>query len=460
MKSMLAIFGGALGIYIVIVMLIAVGPAIDLSQTPPGPGVKPLTPLEAEGREVYAGNGCGYCHTQQVRPLPEDKVFGRPSAPGDFTYQTPELLGSERTGPDLTNVGNRRGEIWQYIHLYDPRAVSPRSIMPDFRFLFRVVDKVPKGETAVPLPPKFAPAHGKVIPTQKAKALVAYLMSLKQAPIPGYKMNGGMGGAASAAPSAPAPGKASGGYSYDAAKGKQVYTSTCASCHQDNGEGLPGAFPPLKGNPAVTADDPTLQIKTVLHGAHGRTIEGVKYGGAMPGFASQLDDTQIADMINYERSSWGNNAKHVTPRQVAAVRAGKPATASSAPAASAPANGAAAAAAGGYSYDTAKGKKLFDGTCAACHQASGEGLPGVFPPLKGNAVVDNADPGRHIDTVLHGAHGLTIGGVKYPGAMPPFAGQLSDAEIADIINYERSSWGNHAKHVTPAEVSARRAKGQ
>ncbi|HZX69475.1 MAG TPA: cbb3-type cytochrome c oxidase subunit II, partial [Rhodanobacter sp.] len=87
MKRLLLIAGGALGIYIVIVMLVAVLPAIDLSRTPPGPGVLPLTALQAEGRDVFVANGCGYCHTQQVRPLPEDKVFGRPSAPGDFAYQ-------------------------------------------------------------------------------------------------------------------------------------------------------------------------------------------------------------------------------------------------------------------------------------------------------------------------------------------------------------------------------------
>jgi cytochrome c oxidase cbb3-type subunit 2 len=84
-------------------------------------------------------SGCSYCHTQQVRPLPQDAVFGRPSAPGDFTYQTPELLGSERTGPDLTNVGARQAStVWQYIHLYNPRAVVPQSIMPAFEWLFEV----------------------------------------------------------------------------------------------------------------------------------------------------------------------------------------------------------------------------------------------------------------------------------------------------------------------------------
>ena len=326
MKKLLMIVGGALAIYIVIVMLIAVIPAIDLSATPPGPGVQPLTALQAEGRDVFVANGCSYCHTQQIRPLPEDKVFGRPSAPGDFVYQTPELLGSERTGPDLTNVGTSKpSDVWQYIHLFDPRAVVPESIMPNFKFLFRVVEDVPPGETAVPVPAGFAPATGKVIPTQQAKALVAYLLSLKQTAIPGYKMNGGMGGTTDATPmaaaaTAAAPASA-GAYSYDAAKGESLFSANCSACHQTTGEGIPGAFPPLKGNAAVDNADPTLHIHTVLNGAHGVTIGGVAYSSVMPPFASQLNDADIADIINYERSSWGNHAKPVTPADVATVRA-------------------------------------------------------------------------------------------------------------------------------------------
>ncbi|HJR12844.1 MAG TPA: cytochrome c [Rhodanobacteraceae bacterium] len=324
MKKLLAIAGGALGIYIVIVLFIAVIPGVELSQTPPGPGVQPLTPLEAEGRAVFAANGCGYCHTQQIRPLPEDKVFGRPSAPGDFAYQTPELLGSERTGPDLTNVGNTKpSDVWQYIHLYDPRAVEPESIMPNFKFLFRVVDQVPAGDTAVPVPAAFAPGAGKVIPTQKAKALVAYLLSLKQPSIPGYAMHPGAAVAApvpapgSAAPATPASGA---GYRYEAAKGAALFAANCSACHQATGEGIPGAFPPLRGNAAVDNPDPTLHIHTVLQGAHGVTIGGVEYTSVMPPFAGQLSDEDIANIVNYERSSWGNHAKPVTSTQVAALR--------------------------------------------------------------------------------------------------------------------------------------------
>ena len=324
MNKLTKIAGGAGLIYIVIVMAIAVIPSIDLSQTPPGPGVLPLTPLQDEGRAVFASNGCGYCHTQQVRPIAEDKVFGRASAPGDFAYQTPELLGSARIGPDLTNVGNSKpSDVWQYIHLYDPRAVVPESIMPNFKFLFSVVDQLPAGETAVPVPAQFAPDHGAVIPTQQAKALVAYLLSLKQAPLPGFAMNGGMGGpaAVNAVPAvAPAPAQP-GGYSYDAAKAKSLFSANCAACHQASGEGLSGAFPPLKGNAAVAAADPTLHIDTVLHGASGVVIGGVKYPSVMPPFAGQLSDAEIADIVNYERSSWGNHGKPVTPHEVAALRA-------------------------------------------------------------------------------------------------------------------------------------------
>ena len=108
MNKLALIVGGSTLLYAGLAFLMGVLPGIELSRIPASAGVEPLTALEAQGREVYVANGCSYCHTQQVRPLAEDKVFGRPSAAGDFKYQTPELLGSERTGPDLTNIGVRQ----------------------------------------------------------------------------------------------------------------------------------------------------------------------------------------------------------------------------------------------------------------------------------------------------------------------------------------------------------------
>ncbi len=462
MKEMIKIIGGAALLYLVIVMLIAVLPAIDLSKTPAGPGVVPLTPLEAHGRQVFAANGCAYCHTQQVRPTPADANLGRPMSPGDFKYRTPVLAGSERTGPDLTNVGTTRGsDVWQYIHLYDPRAVEPDSIMPNFKFLFRVVDTVPEGETAVPLPPQFAPKHGHVIPTADAKALVAYLLSLKQTKIPGYSMNGAMGGTTSAAAPSTAGGTSAAG---DTAQGASLYSSHCAACHQASGAGLPGAFPPLKGNAVVQDRDPTEHIHVVLNGLHGKAIDGVTYGGAMPPFAGLLNDADIAAIINHERTSWGNAAPTVTAADVKAVRDGKPVAApttpATAPAVASPTAAATPAAAekSAYQFDAKRGDALYASTCAACHQASGEGLPGAFPPLKGNPAVLADDPAEHLSTILHGVHGKTINGQTYSSPMPPFGGQLDDEQVADIANHERTSWGNAARHVTPADVAKIRAR--
>jgi nitrite reductase (NO-forming) len=150
----------------------------------------------------------------------------------------------------------------------------------------------------------------------------------------------------------------------------------------------------------------------------------------------------------------------------AAIAAQKPPiTAAKAPAAAttvAPPIGAApnaSAPAGPYTFDPANGASKYASTCAACHQATGMGLPGAFPPLKDDPVVMNADPTEQIDTILHGAHGRTIGGTTYPSAMPGFASALSDKDIADIANHERASWGNQGKLLTADQVEAVRAKG-
>ena len=108
------------------------------------------------------------------------------------------------------------------------------------------------------------------------------------------------------------------------------------------------------------------------------------------------------------------------------------------------------------SYDPGKGRALYGTHCSACHGANGEGLPGTFPPIKGSGVVTKDDATKHIHVVLNGAQGGRAGGVLYASPMPAFGGILSDAEIADIIDYERSSWGNHGKLVTAVQVAAER----
>jgi nitrite reductase (NO-forming) len=124
----------------------------------------------------------------------------------------------------------------------------------------------------------------------------------------------------------------------------------------------------------------------------------------------------------------------------------------------APAAAAPAAPAGPYVFDAKRGESLYAANCTACHQATGAGLPGAFPPLKGNPVVLDADATKHIHVVLNGLQGEPVMGTTYPSPMPAFGAMLKDADIADIINHERTSWGNQGKQVTADQVAKLRAK--
>jgi cytochrome c oxidase cbb3-type subunit 2 len=175
----------AAGIYAALAIMIGVIPGTVLSKSPAGPGVVPLNAEQARGREIYVGEGCSYCHTQFVRPLRQDRVWGRASVAGDYTYDTPQLLGTERTGPDLSNVGVRQpSDVWHSIHLYEPRAVVSGSIMPAYPWLFAAKDKADPGDVVVNVPAAYAPPNKVIVATADEQALVAYLLALKQAPLP------------------------------------------------------------------------------------------------------------------------------------------------------------------------------------------------------------------------------------------------------------------------------------
>jgi cytochrome c oxidase cbb3-type subunit I/II len=106
------------------------------SNVPTIPAVKPLTPLEVEGRDVYIAEGCTSCHTQTVRPFrSETERYGEYSKAGEYVYDHPFLWGSKRTGPDLHRVGGKYPDAWHYAHMIDPASMSPGSIMPPFDWL-------------------------------------------------------------------------------------------------------------------------------------------------------------------------------------------------------------------------------------------------------------------------------------------------------------------------------------
>ena len=111
--------------------------ALVRSNVPTIASVKPYTPLEIEGRDLYIREGCVGCHSQMVRPIrAETERYGEYSKPGEFVYDHPFLWGSKRTGPDLQRVGRKYPDSWHYVHMKDPGATSPGSLMPAYPWLY------------------------------------------------------------------------------------------------------------------------------------------------------------------------------------------------------------------------------------------------------------------------------------------------------------------------------------
>ncbi|CAH1527140.1 Cytochrome c oxidase subunit CcoO [Vibrio owensii] len=151
---------------------------------------KPLTAIELAGRDIYISEGCHVCHTQMVRPLePETKRNGRANKESDDIYEFPNLWGSKRTGPDLTNLGRKYSDQWHVLHLIDPRQVIPTSIMPAYPWLFEqtlsgdaIGDKMETLRTlGVPYTDQdISDARLQVRGKTKGEALIRYLQNLGQ----------------------------------------------------------------------------------------------------------------------------------------------------------------------------------------------------------------------------------------------------------------------------------------
>jgi cytochrome c oxidase cbb3-type subunit I/II len=128
---------------ILTVLTVVVGGAVEFiptalvkSNVPTIASVKPYTPLELEGRDLYIREGCMNCHSQMIRPMrAETERYGEYSKPGEFVYDHPFLWGSKRTGPDLAREGGRYPDSWHYLHLNQPVSTSPGSIMPAYSWL-------------------------------------------------------------------------------------------------------------------------------------------------------------------------------------------------------------------------------------------------------------------------------------------------------------------------------------
>jgi len=233
--------------------------------------------------------------------------------------------------------------------------------------------------------------------------------------------------------------------------GETTYIAYCAACHQVSGQGLPPAFPALKGSAIATTGPASEHINVVFNG---------RAGTGMQGYGKQLSLKEIAAVVTYERNAWGNNTGDAV--QAADVKAASGAAVANVTdtvtqvavdakeqvvakvAEEIPAEDLSKV----YSQDElmTMGEKVYMTACVACHQANGAGMAPVFPALKGSAIA-TGNIAVHMDMVLNGS--------KKNPAMAAFASQLTKTQIAAVITFERNAWGNNTGDlVQPADVAA------
>jgi cytochrome c oxidase cbb3-type subunit 2 len=244
------------------------------------PSVKPYTPLQLEGRDIYMREGCNNCHTQTVRSILVDtERYGEYSKAGEFVYDRPFLWGSRRTGPDLARVGGKYPDLWHVTHMKNPQAMVPRSNMPPYAFLVRPLDTTYTERKMKTLNFPYTQAD---IDALKGKtemdAMVAYLQKLGS-DIPWRQTA-----------RAAVLGEMKNPYQDNMAvlpEAKKLFLERCAQCHGDNLQGKIG--PSL-----IDLDLPDVRLFTIIF--NGNPPNG------MPAFGEDLGKDRIWKLVTYIKS--------------------------------------------------------------------------------------------------------------------------------------------------------------
>ena len=283
------------------------------------------------------------------------------------------------------------------------------------------------------------------------------------------------------------------------ALGAKVYKETCINCHQATGTGQPGAVPALAGSEWVDGSEYNEKrlVAMVMKGVKGPiSVKGATFNSQMQAWES-MGPKKLAAVLTYVRQEWGNKGGEITEAQVAAAKkefanhgdqftveeikqipldaklegaaapAATEAKADAKPAVAGNTTATAPATAPGAAFDLqasiGSGKAIYMQTCFACHQATGMGVPGAFPPLVGTPFIKE-DPRRLVAITLKGIIGaLTIDGKVYATGMPnpmlTFPQLKDDKNVADVLNYVRNNFGNQIPEpITPDFVAKVRAE--
>ena len=311
---------------IIAFIALAIGGAVEIipmifikSNVPTIDSVKPYTPLELAGRDIYIKDGCYTCHSQMVRPFRwETDRYGEYSKIGEFVYDHPFQWGSRRTGPDLARAGFVGGPMyknaaWHYNHFMDPQKMNEQSIMPKYPWLAKkdidieiIPAKIRAMQTlGVPYPEGYdqkavedlmlqaqtiaedLKASGiEIAPTKEMIAMIAYLHKLGKDIMPAPVAPAVADSAAVTAPKEVTLLTSE----QDMAAAKQIFSTVCAVCHGPEGKGIPPAFPDLTDNVWIKGNSPAQVYQSI---ADGNIAKG------MIAYKTQYSEKQITQLTSY-----------------------------------------------------------------------------------------------------------------------------------------------------------------
>jgi cytochrome c oxidase cbb3-type subunit 2 len=274
--------------------------------------LRPYSPLELAGRDIYQREGCMNCHTQVVRPLKTEVLrYGEYSKAGESAYEHPFLWGSKRTGPDLAREGGKRPDGWHLKHFENPQAFEPMSNMPAYGWLAKTM-----------LDPAEARAHFGVMATmhpemkasdadfaalgQKTEldALVAYMQYLGHAVRKPSETGGFDLTAVNPLGDAPAA----------IARGQKLFTDNCSPCHGDDGHGVEGLAPSITDKKVLGEDSDIADgayFALISAGSDAKKAIGRKGlpDGGMTAFGGQLTKDDIWSLVSWIRAQQAHEAK-------------------------------------------------------------------------------------------------------------------------------------------------------
>lgn len=411
------VFVAGLGFFALsfVVLAIVPGRTLDKEVAARTPQDMPqYSAAELRGREVYAREGCAYCHTQQVRFVPADVGrWGAPTEAWETRYDYPQLWGTRRIGPDLARESGVRPDDWQLTHLYDPRATVKDSVMPPYPWLF-------------------AGNAGK--PSAEALDLVAYLQTLGRArALSGYDeaiAEGSSTGAVTAMDGAAEPGLLPRAHPVttqalpgidapplqmpngaadraDAVEhGQALFAANCASCHGPAGAGDGIASTSLQPRPANlgAAQFDERRLATALW-------NGVP-GTAMPAWRD-LRPRDLGDLVAFMQTLHRSDAPALADAEM-----------------------------------LVQGAAIYEKNCASCHGATGDGQGPAGRNLARtptNFHLKQPDVARAQEVLLHGIEGTS---------MPAWKTTLSSTDQAAVIAYVRSLYGTPASGTAPMQAAS------